>query len=400
MEFRKIPLDESLWRYKEPARFEVLSAQQAMELACAVALKGAGAVHKNPMVGAVLVDAEHRFLVASAHLAFGQDHAEVSLLKQIQQLGLSDHLAQSTLYVTLEPCSHHGKTPPCVDAILRVPIRELVYAAIDPNPLVSGRGIRLLEEQGVQCTFSKDFAAMAEYLLEHFSWGLSHKTPYIGLKTASSLNGMAAYPGDQRAWISGERARHYGHWLRCQYEGILVGAQTIVLDNPTLDVRHPHIQARNPLRIVLDPHGRALQVRDLSEHNILKGDASQTLWICEEVFWESLKGQEMVLALQELGAKILSLPKAWTLHSLLCQLGEREMVSLLIEGGPRTWGAFLQAGLVNKMHCFLATKVFAGNAINFAAYHLGSSHLNLKQTVLTMLEDDILVEGIISEDKL
>ncbi len=392
MELRKTPLDESLWLYEEPALFEAISPQKAMDLASCVALKGVGAVHKNPMVGAVLVDADHRFLAAAAHLAFGQEHAELNLLEEINKRGLAARLAQSTLYVTLEPCSHYGKTPPCVDAIIKVPIKEEVYGAIDPNPLGSGRGIALLEEHGILCTFSSEFARMAEHLLEHFSWCLSYRTPFIGLKAALTLNGMAAHEGDRRVWITGERARNYGHWLRCQYEAILVGAQTMALDNPTLNVRHPKIRGRTPLRIILDPKGRALQSRNLCEHKVLQQEAEQTLWVCEDVFWLSPTGTRLAEDLPRQGAQILGLADNWTLATFLQQLGDKDLASLLVEGGPQTWGAFLNARLVNKVHCFMASKLLARDSVNMTAAWLGED-LTLEQTTVTVLDDDLLIEG-------
>lgn len=390
MQLRKIPSDESLWLYKEPEVLEAISPEKAMELASHIALKGVGSVHKNPLVGALFVDKEHRFLAAAAHLVFGQEHAEINLIEKIYAQGLEDKLAESTLYTTLEPCSHYGKTRPCIQALSKLPIKNVVYGSSDPNPSVAGRGIRFLESIGMKCTFSQEFHDMSAPLLEAFKWGLNHKSPFIGLKAALTLNGMAAFPGDQRAWITSERSRNYGHWLRLMYEGILVGANTVIHDNPSLTMRHPHIKGRTPLRIVLDPKGRASLSRPLEEHNLLKSESSKTLWACDESFWK--EKSELRKTLENKGVQTLALPKNWNLKAFVNELGARDLASLLIEGGPGTWTSFLKESLVNKVHLFLAPKIYGAGALNFAS-SLQSSNFDLKNPNLTILENDILVEG-------
>lgn len=391
MEIHKTPLDESLWLCKEPELLNSITPQEAMVLACQIALKGIGFVHRNPLVGAVLVDKEHRFLAAAAHLAFGQEHAEINLIDRIRKQKLESHLPDCILYITLEPCSHVGKTQPCIHALSKLPLKEMVYGTIDPNPLVAGRGIAFLEKNNIQCTHSFEFEAMSTHLLEHFKWSLSHKTPYIALKAALTLNGMAAFKGDQRAWISSERSRNYGHWLRNSYEAILVGANTVVTDNPTLNVRHPKFKGRTPLRIVLDPDGRALLSRPLAKHHLLSVEPEKTLWICKSSFWKS--NVEILKNIESLGAQIHSLEKNWNLKDLVQMLGEKDIASLLLEGGPHVWGSFLNEQLVNKLYLFLAPKLFSGNAINFASSLAPNESLEFTHTTLTCLEEDLLIEA-------
>lgn len=394
MEIRKIPLDESLWLYKEPALLEAISPEAAMELACRVALKGAGAVHRNPLVGAVFVDKEHRFLAAAAHLAYGQEHAEIKLIEKIYKQGLEQRLDQCTLYTTLEPCSHVGKTQPCVGALSKLPIKNLIYGTIDPNPLVAGRGIAFLESRGIACTHSSVFEAMGAPLLQQFRWSLYNKTPFIGLKAALSLNGMAAFSGDRRAWITSERARRYGHWLRHCYEGILVGADTVICDNPSLNARHPHLRGQNPLKIILDPHGRALLSRPVREHRVIEHEGVKTLWISEERFWKSRDGSNARKDLEAFGSQILSLENTWNLHSLLQAFADKDLASLLLEGGTKVWASFLDAGFVNKCYFFLAPKIFNNSAMNLSQSL--NSNLDLERLVLTQLDKDLLIEGELS----
>jgi diaminohydroxyphosphoribosylaminopyrimidine deaminase/5-amino-6-(5-phosphoribosylamino)uracil reductase len=393
LEIRKIPLDESYWRYKEPKPFEEITPTAAMELACQVALKGAGAVHTNPLVGAVLVDERHRFLAAAAHLAYGQEHAEINLIDQVHKKGLETKLAQCILYTTLEPCSHVGKTQPCVNALVKIPLEEVVYGTVDPNPLVAGRGIAFLENSSIRCTHSPEFGKMGRHLLEQFKWCLRKKTPFVGLKAALTLNGMAAYQGDQRAWITLERARNYAHWLRLSYEAVLVGANTVICDNPTLNIRHPNISGRTPLRVVLDPQGQALLSRPLLEHKLVAMEPTKTLWICDEAFWRSDAGASAGKALQKYGTQFYSLDKEWSMNSLLEMLGEKNIASLMLEGGPGIWGSFLNEGLVNKVHLFLAPKFFSGKAINFGSSLSSDRNLSFEEATLTILDNDILIEG-------
>ncbi len=393
MKVRKTPLDESFWQYKEPQLLEPISTERAMEIACSVALKGVGAVHKNPLVGAVFVDREHRFLAAAAHLAFGQEHAEINLIDKIRQQGLEDKLEGCTLYTTLEPCSHIGKTQACVSALAHFPIKKLVFGSIDPNPLVAGRGIHFLEGKGIKCTLSPEFGEMSKHLLEIFQWGLAHKTPFVALKAALTWNAMAAYNGDKRAWITSERSRNYAHWLRKSHEAVLVGAQTVICDNPTLNIRHPQIPGSTPLRIVLDRKGRALLSRPFNEHNLLKVEPTKTMWVCEGSFWKTQEGKFALKTLEKLGVQTHLYEK--DLNTFMKSLGEKNIASLFIEGGPQIWTSFLNEKLINKMYLFFAPKLFSGDAIPFSKSLLNS--LELKNQIVTCLEEDLLMEAHVSE---
>lgn len=396
MEICKIPLDELFYQYAEPALLQPLTPQQAMELACQVALKGVGTVYKNPLVGAVLVDKEHRFIAASAHLVYGEKHAEANLVDEIMNRGLLPQVQESTLYVTLEPCAHHGKTPPCVDILAQLPLKEVVFGAIDPNPLVQGKGVQALKNSGILCRQDSKFGTMGAHLLEHFAWSLNHAGPFIGLKAAITINGIAGRPGDQRVWITSERSRLFGHWLRFYYESILVGANTIMLDNPTLNIRHPKIKGRTPLRLALDPIGKALNCRPLDQQHLLTVEPTKTLWICEESFWRSSVGKKLNSQLEKLGTETYALKSDWRLTDLIHELANKKLASLLLEGGSQVWSSFLEASLVNKLHVFMAPKLLASDhTMHFAPM---TGEIPLENVSLTCLGDDILVEGHVRID--
>ena len=322
MESRINLMDENLWLYEEPKLLEPITPSEAMELACRVALKGVGAVHKNPLVGAVIVDRGHRFLAAAAHLVFGQEHAEVNLINQIRKQNLEEHLIQSTLYITLEPCSHTGKTKPCVDSLAKIPLKEIIYGAIDPNPLVAGSGISFLEQKKIQCTFSPEFEAMGAHLLEHFRWNILNQTPFIGLKLTLDFFEMLKYD-ENRQKTNSVRVRDYGYWLRNSYEAILVESETIIIDNPSLA-----IIGWTPLCIVLDVHGQALVSRPISEHNLIAIEPSKTLWICEETFWSTKIGSTYLQSLKDVGVQFHSLEIASQLREKRSHMGDSRNQSM------------------------------------------------------------------------
>jgi diaminohydroxyphosphoribosylaminopyrimidine deaminase/5-amino-6-(5-phosphoribosylamino)uracil reductase len=286
-----------------------------------------------------------------------------------------------------------------VDEIAKLPLKEVIYGAIDPNPLVSGNGIAFLEKRNIRCTYSEFFDVSSAHLLEQFKWALHNKTPYVGLKSAISLNGMSGFPNDKKVWITSERARHYGHWLRMCYDAILVGANTVILDNPILNVRHPKLIGRTPLRIVLDPNGRALLSRPFSECNLLSIEPEKTLWVCKTSFWKSAEGIKALEVLQSSETQIHALDNDWSLQGFLKELGARECGSLLLEGGEKVWGSFLNEGLVNKAHLFFAPKLFSKQGTSFMSSFENDFQLSLKPMTLTSLDEDLLIEGSICVEK-
>ena len=346
-----------------------------------LALKGKGTVSPNPMVGCVIVK-NGRIVGEGYHRRFGGAHAEVEALKRA---GLKAHRA--ALYVNLEPCSHHGKTPPCVDAIIRSGIKRVVTSCIDPNRLVAGKGIRALRQAGISVRVGI-LAEEAEALNEKYFYFMRKKVPFVGLKIAQTLDGRSADARGQSKWITSPAARAAGHSIRSEYDAILVGAGTVRKDNPQLTVRLA--RGRNPVRVILDPR---LSVDSASE--IFRTRSAETLLLTSA--GAMTKRRTMVRTLTRKGVRILGLDdeKTFDLHIVLRILSALGVSSVLVEGGPATASQFLELSLVQRVHWFIAPKLLGGGKSPFTR----SQPLQLSRSIvlrdysLSSIGTDILVEG-------
>jgi len=367
-----------------------------MKLALSLAAKGAGRVSPNPMVGAVVVK-EDRIIGRGYHRAYGKPHAEVEALKK------AGAAAQGAdLYVTLEPCNHQGKTPPCTQAVLNAGIRRVVMATRDPNPRVNGGGAEFLQAQGVQVEIGL-LADEARRLNEAWFKWVETGLPFVVAKAACSLDGKIATAGGESQWLTGEQARAFGHHLRHQLDAILVGVGTVLADDPQLTTRLPSPKTENrkpktenhprdPVRIVLDSRLRLpLSAR------LLHLDSTAPTWIaCTPV-----APRDKIQDLQELGAEVLMLPSEpgglVALKPLLAELGSRRVQSLLVEGGAETLGSFFDQRLVDKFYFFYAPKILGGKTApgmlaGAGAKHLGNA-LQAKDLQVNKLGPDLLVTG-------
>lgn len=318
--------------------------QRALELAA----KGRGRTSPNPMVGAVLVR-KGRVLAEGWHRKAGSPHAERIALGRVR------NAKGSTLYVTLEPCSTHGRTPPCTDAIVGSGIRRVVIGTMDPNPRHAGRAIRILRRAGIR-TATRVLAREASDLNRVFNHWITTGRPWVIAKAAMTLDGkIATRTGDSR-WITSPAARRTAHRLRAEADAILVGVGTVVRDNPRLNVRGTQ-QHRRLLRIVLDPSGRTP-----AGSKILKASALNPTLV---VTGTRTPGSR-IRGLVRHGACVWQLPLQagmFSLRQLLLKLGRIEVTSLLVEGGSDTLGAFFDAGLVNQAAFFYAPKLIGGSAV-------------------------------------
>lgn len=315
--------------------------QQALKLA----EKGRYRASPNPMVGCVIVK-NHRIVGEGWHLGPKTDHAEVMALKH------AGTLAQGAdIYVTLEPCCHFGHTPPCTDALIQARVKRVFIAVQDSNPIVNGNGIALLQKSGIT-VHTGILSDAAEKLNQHFFHFMRQQRPYVICKWAMSLNGKTITAKDDSKQITNHECQTKVHLTRCQVDAILIGANTALDDNPQLTTRLPdnlQITARHPLRIVLDSHGRC--------HPDLK------------IFDPSMPGKTLVATthkaldnwkqtLQSQGVDIVVLPtdtqKRVCLHSLMAELYQRQITSLLVEGGMTTHESFIAADLVNAVHAYIA----------------------------------------------
>lgn len=315
-----------------------------MKMAIALAKETLGQTTPNPVVGAVVVK-NGRILGIGAHLKAGEPHAEVHA---IQMAG--ENAQGATIYVTLEPCSHFGKTPPCADLIIKSGIKRVVVASVDPNPKVAGQGIKKLQDAGIEVEVGL-LKEKADELNEVFFHYIQSKTPYVTLKSAISLDGKIATVTGESKWITGEEARLDVHRYRHQHDAILVGINTVLKDDPSLTTRLSG-DGKNPIRVILDTHLRTpltskVVTDNLAETWIVVGnnvDANKQA--------EFTKRSIKVIQLQQEKIEIMPLLKT---------LGELGVTSLFVEGGASINGSFLKEKAVQQIITYIAPKLIGGS---------------------------------------
>ncbi|MGN7469417.1 bifunctional diaminohydroxyphosphoribosylaminopyrimidine deaminase/5-amino-6-(5-phosphoribosylamino)uracil reductase RibD [Brevibacillus sp. SAFN-007a] len=316
-----------------------------MALALELARSAHGQTSPNPLVGAVLVN-NGAVVGMGAHLRAGEPHAEVHALRMA-----GEKAAGATLYVTLEPCSHFGKTPPCADAVVAAGIRRAVIATLDPNPLVAGKGVEKLRAAGVEVLVGVG-EAEAKRLNEVFFHYITTRRPFVTLKTASTLDGKIASVTGHSRWITGERARVEVHELRRQHDAILVGVGTVLADDPLLTARQgDKLYGRQPVRIVLDSQLRT----PLTARVIENADAPTWMFTTE-----AAPAQKRA-ALAEKGVRLFVASGQISVENVLDTLGECGITSLLVEGGQAVNGAFLQARAIQKIISYVSLKLIGGS---------------------------------------
>jgi diaminohydroxyphosphoribosylaminopyrimidine deaminase/5-amino-6-(5-phosphoribosylamino)uracil reductase len=331
-----------------------------MRLASRLAGRGYGGTSPNPMVGAVLVKGG-KVIGRGWHHRAGEPHAEIEALQDARKHRRDPKGA--TLYVTLEPCCTHGRTPPCTDAIIAARIKRVVTGATDPNPRHCGQAYQILRDAGIQAE-SGLLANECERLNEAFNHWIVHRTPFVTVKAAMTLDGKIATAAGESKWITGEQARGYGNWLRQGADAILVGVNTVLADDPSLTVRGDPSPAGSQRlrRIILDSMARTPLKAKVAcdEHAPLT-----TIVVSEDA------PKKRVAALAK-RVRVLTAPlarktsdsaadrPAIDVRWLLKQLGSEQVTSLLVEGGGEVNGSFLLAGLARRIAFFYAPKVLGG----------------------------------------
>jgi len=317
-----------------------------MRRALDLAKKAEGWTSPNPLVGAVIVS-DGIIAGEGYHQKAGTPHAEVHALQ-----AAGDKARDATVYVTLEPCSHHGRTPPCAQALIKAKPRRVVVAMADPNPLVSGRGITMLREAGIQVDVGvlvDEARALNRPFIKYITTG----KPLVAAKMAVSMDGKIATRTGSSQWITGERARQAGRYLRHRYDAILVGINTVLADNPRLTVRLPGKETKNPLRVVLDS-----RLRIPPDCHLLNVDEAPTMVVTtgesDAVRRKYLEDRGINVLVQSGNTRI-------NLEELLTELGRRQITGLLVEGGAEVHGSFFDEELVDVVHLFMAYKVIGGS---------------------------------------
>lgn len=363
-----------------------MAEEQFMKRAIELAKQGVGWTAPNPLVGAVVVK-NGRVIGEGYHRKYGELHAERNALA-----ACSEDPAGATLYVTLEPCCHYGKTPPCTEIIIEKKIAKVVIGSRDPNPKVAGKGARILREHGIEVV--EDYMREAcDALNPVFFHYITTKTPYVVMKFAMTLDGKIATRTGASKWITGEAARNHVHQLRGRYAGILAGIGTVLADDPMLNCRIDG--AHQPLRIILDSHLRipmgSRLVRSAKEYPLLI--------VCNESTREREEGASRIQKLAEAGATVWTLPEKNghpDLNVLMQRLGEEKIDSVLIEGGGTVNEAALKAHIVHHVYAYIAPKIFGGEdaktPVEGSGIRLPQECANLRLAKITVLLNDMLLE--------
>ncbi|WP_372369856.1 bifunctional diaminohydroxyphosphoribosylaminopyrimidine deaminase/5-amino-6-(5-phosphoribosylamino)uracil reductase RibD [Candidatus Uabimicrobium sp. HlEnr_7] len=352
---------------------------RALELA----KKSKGRTSPNPMVGAVIV--RNGIIVGEGfHSRAGEYHAEIIAIEQAQ-----DKARGATLFVNLEPCCHYGKTPPCTDAIINAGIDEVHMAMLDPNPLVQGKGKRILEAAKIK-TVVGECELEAQKLNEIFCHWIKYKTPFVIAKFAMSLDGKIATKTGHSRWISSSESRLLSHKIRNEVDAILVGANTVKKDNPLLTTRLKNEQVKHPIRVVLDSR-------------------SGLAWD-SKIFSDELPGTTILATTKKKhtssNVEIIVLPEnenGVCLTSLLKELGEREITSVLVEGGGSVLSSFFMQNRVNKVLAFIAPMIIGGEEAPTPVSGNGvnriSEALALENLCMEKLTTDIIISGYCKREK-
>lgn len=353
-----------------------------MQKALALAHKGIGRTSPNPAVGAVLVKGS-AIIASDYHRRAGTPHAEPLVLRKA-----GDAARGATLYVTLEPCCHTGKkTPPCTELIIKSGVKRVVAAMIDPNPLVSGRGMLQLQKAGIK-TETGLLDDEARELNEAFAKFITTDMPFVILKMAQSLDGKIATARGESQWITGEKSRQYAHRLRNEADAVLTGAGTVRKDNPSLDCRIRN--GRNPYRIVIDSSLRIPLTARVLSHGDGKTIMATTRKASARKIRQIEKTGNRVIVVKEKKGMV-------DLNRLMKELGRLGIISVMIEGGSSVAASALSSGVVDKVLFFLAPKIIGGSdAISSVG---GTSPLRLKDALqlkdfkAIKMGEDILIQG-------
>lgn len=358
-----------------------MTDESYIQLAIELAKKAEGYVSPNPLVGCVIVR-DNKILAAGYHKKFGEDHAEINALNSA-----TESLEGSTLFVNLEPCNHHGKTPPCVDRIILEKIKKVVIGTLDINPLVSGSGVKALKKAGVDVrvgVLENECLELNKFFFKY----ISKKLPYVTLKAAQTLDGQIADINYYSEWITGEQSRKYVHALRSKYDAILIGSSTAQKDDPNLTVRM--VEGRNPYRIVLDSKLKL----PLNLNIITNNKDQKTILI---TLAENRTKKNKLKKIEQLGVRIIFVKPddkgRINLKSALKEVRKIGITSVLVEGGAKIYSAFLNQNLFDDIMLFVSPKILGSGIQTFGEISSNSlkDAVKLKIKKSEKLDEDILL---------
>lgn len=355
-----------------------------MKRALKLAKKGIGYTRPNPLVGAVIVK-DGRIIGEGYHQIYGGHHAEIDAF-----MNAKENVSGAVMYVTLEPCSHYGKTPPCVNAIVEKGIKKVVIGLKDPNPLVAGRGIEMLRSNGIEVVtgvLEEEGKKLNEIFLKY----ITTKLPFVILKTAMTLDGKLATANGDSKWITNEQSRQYVHEFRHRVSGIMVGIGTVLADNPELTTRLKDKEGIDPVRIIVDTTARIpLDAKVLN----LTSKAKTIIAATERADKRKLKD------IEGKGADVIITPlknNRVDLGYLMQQLGRRGIDSVLLEGGAALNFSALEEGIVDKVISFIAPKIIGGTNSKTPVGGEGIKFMKdamlLDDIHVSRFLEDIMIEG-------
>lgn len=362
--------------------------EKYMRLAMQLAGNAIGRTSPNPLVGAVIVK-DNRVVGCGWHRKAGTPHAEVHALNQAGELAQG-----ADVYVTLEPCAHYGKTPPCAKALVEAKVKNVYGGLLDVNPKVAGKGFKILEDAGIHVEYGFLQDELRKQNEVFFKW-IEHKKPFIVLKAAMTLDGKIATATGQSKWITNETSRAYGYKLRDIYDGIMVGINTVIEDNPMLTARVDG--GKNPIRIVVDSSLRI----DINA-NVVQDKSAKTI-----IATTDKADKDKILKLQAQDVDVIVVDKDENdkvdIEKLLNILGQQNICSILVEGGATLNGSFVAKKLVDKVYFFIAPKIIGGKEAKTPVAGTGilnlQEALTLKDIQIEKLEEDILIIGRVDKDK-
>ena len=356
--------------------------EKYMALALELAEKGRGNVEPNPMVGAVLVK-DGGIVGRGYHQVFGGAHAEINAIKEG-----GTNCRGAALYISMEPCAHYGKTAPCVDAIIKAGIKKVVTAVFDPNPITSGKGIQKLKGAGIEVVMGV-METQARRLNAPFFKLMQQGLPYITVKWAMSVDGKIATRTGESKWITSEESRKYVHKIRGQMDGILVGINTVVRDNPLLTCRIEGGQ--NPKRIVVDSNA-VLPINSRLLSTINEGE------IIVAVSKNAQRNR--IEKLEQMGCKIVQtedINDRVDLHELFWRLGEMELTNILVEGGSRVITSVIEDRLADRVMVFVAPIIIGGAGAKSPVLGTGINKISeaaeIDEIEIKRFSNDIVIEG-------
>ena len=368
--------------------FFMQKKEEYMRRALELARKGEGHTSPNPMVGCVVVK-DGRIISEGYHEKYGEFHAERNALTRC-----TEDTAGADLYVTLEPCCHQGKTPPCTDIIIEKKIARVFVGSMDSNPLVAGKGVQILRDHGIYVE-TGILDAECRKLNEVFYHYIATKTPFVVMKYAMTLDGKIACATGDSKWVTGEIARTQVHRMRGRYRGIMVGIGTVLADDPMLNCRVEG--GVDPVRIICDSN-----LHIPTESQIVKTASDiETIVACSQEALESERKQEEIRRLKEAGIQIIGTEGAHgvNLVELMKKLGGQNIDSILLEGGGTLNASALEDGIVNKVYAYIAGKLIGGMDARSPVEGMGidrmADAITLQNVEIEKLGDDFCIVGYV-----